>query len=797
MSTFISYFTGFSKLPAGTRALLVAPLLLVALTPSVHADPLFSASPTMLEPYAGDCIDYSQYLKLVGRLKTSGVINDMAVADTHAYISATGCGWGCGVGLGVVDVSNPTYPTIVGSVDLSGIEGASGSALALGGNYVYVLVRNLKVVDISNPTSPTIVGSLDIPGDLLGVVVDGTYAYVANGDSGLRVVDISDPASPVIVGSVETPGDAANVAVAGTLAYVADAESGLQVVDISNPTSPVIVGGVDTPGVATEVAVSGSHAVVADWNSGVQIVDISNPASPNIVGNVDTPGFPIAVTVFGIHAYVGDVSGRLHIVNISDPAAPAILTSEGMSGGVVQAVEVAEGHVYLGTSVCSFCEGDCGDHPPGNSCSGDLMIVDASHPTSPTIVGSVETPGPARRLAVAGTRAYVADIYNGLQVVDISNPAMPAIVDAVHIPDITEYVSVAVAATHAYVADIYTGLQVVDISNHASPAIVGNVAIPTSAKDVAVAGSYAYVVGCCGVRFHVVDISDPTSPAIVGSVLTPGDARAVAVAGTHAYVADGYNGLQVVDIANPDSPAIVGGVFAGYVANVAVAGTHAYLAALGTIEIVDISDPTSPMIVASVNTPGGAGSVAVAGPYAYVTGGRLTVIDISDPQHPQIVGDVGVGATDAVVAGSHVYLTGSYGLKVLPTQCQPTTAVEFDFSPGILNLPSRGLRVTGYLEPLSPFAASDIDVASIRLNGTVPVDPAAPTALGDHDGNGIPDLMVKFNRAAVELTVSEGDDVAITVTGTMDGQSFTGTDQIIVRRAAVPAPKVSPLRGRL
>jgi len=117
-----------------------------------------------------------------------------------------------------------------------------------------------------------------------------------------------------------------------------------------------------------------------------------------------------------------------------------------------------------------------------------------------------------------------------------------------------------------------------------------------------------------------------------------------------------------------------------------------------------------------------------------------------------------------------------------------TPAMGFDFTPHTLSLASQGLWVTGFLEPASPFAASDIDVASIRLNGTVPVDPAAPTALGDHDANGVPDLMVKFNRVAVELTVSEGDSVAVTVTGTVDGHSFVGTDYIRVRRAVVTAP---------
>jgi hypothetical protein len=118
----------------------------------------------------------------------------------------------------------------------------------------------------------------------------------------------------------------------------------------------------------------------------------------------------------------------------------------------------------------------------------------------------------------------------------------------------------------------------------------------------------------------------------------------------------------------------------------------------------------------------------------------------------------------------------------------PPLPMRFDFTPGTLSLTSRGKWVTGYLEPTPPRAAAGIDVTSIRLNGTVPVDTTASTAVGDHDGNGVPDLMVKFSRTAVELTVSAGDSVAITVTGMLGPDSFSGTDTIHVRRGKVSAP---------
>jgi hypothetical protein len=143
------------------------------------------------------------------------------------------------------------------------------------------------------------------------------------------------------------------------------------------------------------------------------------------------------------------------------------------------------------------------------------------------------------------------------------------------------------------------------------------------------------------------------------------------------------------------------------------------------------------------------------------------------------------GRPDLAIANS-----GANSVSVLLNHDEAPAPIEvsFDLTPGTLDLASRGLWVTGFLEPAPPSSASDIDVASIRLNGTVPVDPAAPTVLGDHDGNGVPDLMVKFDRTAVELSVTQGDDVAVTVTGSMGGKPFAGTDHIRVRRAAVSAP---------
>jgi hypothetical protein len=186
--------------------------------------------------------------------------------------------------------------------------------------YVAASASGLQVIDITSPTSPEIVGSVDTPGGAKGVAVAGTHAYVADGPippelrSRLQVIDISDPTAPQIVGSVDTRYAINDVAVAGTHAYIADADSGLQVIDISEPASPEIVGSVDTPGIAYAVALAGSHAYVADGTyGGLQVIDISNPTSPRMVGSVKTPDWAKAVTVAGNLVFVADADSGLQI----------------------------------------------------------------------------------------------------------------------------------------------------------------------------------------------------------------------------------------------------------------------------------------------------------------------------------------------------------------------------------------------------------------------------------------------------------------------------------------------------
>jgi len=64
-------------------------------------------------------------------------------------------------------------------------------------------------------------------------------------------------------------------------------------------------------------------------------------------------------------------------------------------------------------------------------------------------VSGVSWPGPAVDMALAGTRAFVADYSSGLQIIDVTDPTNPAIARSL---DPASYAtSVTVSGSHAYI----------------------------------------------------------------------------------------------------------------------------------------------------------------------------------------------------------------------------------------------------------------------------------------------------------------------------------------------------------
>jgi len=130
----------------------------------------------------------------------------------------------------------------------------------------------------------------------------------------------------------------------------------------------------------------------------------------------------------------------------------------------------------------------------------------------------------------------------------------------------------------------------------------------------------------------------------------------------------------------------------------------------------------------------------------------------------------------------HVQTQRDASESVIVEVTEGVITADVDIKPDTLNIGSQGGEnsVTCYIELHQGYDVADIDVSSIWLNSQVQAQ-SSPTAIGDYDGDGVPDLMVKFDRQAVEDILVVGDEVEITVTGALtDGTLFAGSDLITV-----------------
>lgn len=152
-----------------------------------------------------------------------------------------------------------------------------------------------------------------------------------------------------------------------------------------------------------------------------------------------------------------------------------------------------------------------------------------------------------------------------------------------------------------------------------------------------------------------------------------------------------------------------------------------------------------------------------------------------------------------VTYDDRIYVTGGYDSwwdyedTIYYSSSLLRARATVDIAPNTLNLKSKGKWITAYIELPEEYDVNDINVSTILLNDTVPAE-MHPTDIGDKDGDGVPDLMVKFDRASVIDYIENNMDwanpertkpltymIILTVTGTLyDDTQFEGGDTIRV-----------------
>jgi hypothetical protein len=226
--------------------------------------------------------------------------------------------------LNVMDVSVPSNPIRRGScaIPAGGYNVDLEYDIVVRSNRVFVGsgLGGLTMVDVSNPSTPTMVGHWT--NSSLGVALDSSYAYVAtgnpywSGNRGLDILNIANPGNPTRLSEWDTSvGYAYRVAANGNYAYLADGASGVQVFDITDRSAPFRVANYAMT--ANDLVLRDNRAYVT--GNGLRILDLGNPASPTETLRVTTPGGGSAVAISGNYALIADGQWGLAVVQLPTP----------------------------------------------------------------------------------------------------------------------------------------------------------------------------------------------------------------------------------------------------------------------------------------------------------------------------------------------------------------------------------------------------------------------------------------------------------------------------------------------
>lgn len=561
-------------------------------------------------------------MSLVSTLPFWRAVTDMEFLGNIAYVA------GGTSGLHVLDVSDAAEP-----IELT-FRDNSTHWVCVDGNRLYTTSGLGGVVyDLSDPANPQEIGRWHIGGTYLlygEVLVRGNIGVVVDEEGCPFVLDVSDPDNVQIIDyypfadCYQKP-----VGIVGDyfvfMGNFGSFRGGIKLYDLSNPHQPLQVAAIDTNYAMFDAAISGDYAYLATSSGGLRIVDLADPLQPEVIAvREDSANSPCyAVTVTDSHAVVAKEWG-LDIWNVADPSNPVF---EGALSTSIQSWELYAKDSYV--------------YAPTGYLAGTVMtIADISDPANPTEIGHVGDLASLVHLTISGTKAYVADRYNGLRIIDLAEPNNPVQIGCSGLYDeLYGCEDVAVNGDYAYLP-APCRLYVANVQNPSDL----HLSVGWETEDyihltrITIADGYAYVNGTNRQRIHIFSLSDPLSPAWIDSVSIPGNWTDCGLAVSCGYLFAVGSHFSILSLLGPEAPQLIGTINGLTGVDLAVSGHYAFVASrtLGT-RIVDVCNPAQPTLVGQI--PGECHALAIQANTLITRDLEgLRAWDITDPLNPQPVG---------------------------------------------------------------------------------------------------------------------------------------------------------------
>ena len=237
-------------------------------------------------------------------------------------------------GLEILDISTPAAISSLGTYSLmaasSGVASDSPDKVYVVGNQ-----QNLVNYDLAVNAAPSVNETYEELFHAEDIEIEGAYAFVAAGSSGLKVFDLSNPATAPAV--FATGGFATAVSVNGSTAMVCDSND-VYILNVSSPMLPSLVGSMSVLGWGSDVAVGSSYGYVAEGGRGISILDLS---TAEFVGSYPVAGLAYGVAIDGDTLYVACGTAGVTVLDVSNPA-PSLMAEHDLPGIIVDVAKVGD-----------------------------------------------------------------------------------------------------------------------------------------------------------------------------------------------------------------------------------------------------------------------------------------------------------------------------------------------------------------------------------------------------------------------------------------------------------------------
>jgi len=252
---------------------------------------------------------------------------DVKTYDHYAYLS------GDNAPIQIIDLSDPTNPMQVGTLDTGGQAGGAHNIL-IEGDYLYAvgLPSALRIFSLTDPVNPAFVSAFAGKDGQTGyhdVEVRNDTVYAAALQEGVDIIDVSDKSAPSLISTfiyaVSDSMGAHNVCSTDDGAYIfvgdeVGSEPWTRVFDARDPQDVEQVAEiiVDVEAVAHNCYVEDDLLYIAHYTEGVQVFDVTDPGNPSPVARYDTYTGPGTGLVGAWTAYPYLPSGKVIVSDMQN-----------------------------------------------------------------------------------------------------------------------------------------------------------------------------------------------------------------------------------------------------------------------------------------------------------------------------------------------------------------------------------------------------------------------------------------------------------------------------------------------